>query len=236
MNGLQRVFRFLNRWFDRGVLLCFLLCFFLGAYCCYDVYRMYQGVQQESLLEHKPGSDKDVSRPIAGRMAGWLTIPDTGIDYPVMQGEDNLEYLNKDPYGEYSLSGSLFLDSRNQPDFSDDYSLIYGHHMEHGLLFGALDDYLDADYLTSHAQGSILIDGLPEKRFRIFAAVEADALEEKIFAPTEVPSSDTYAYVKEYARVLDVDHLPEDGAKLIAFSTCKYPDTAGRTIVVGYFL
>lgn len=43
-------------------------------------------------------------------MVAWLTIDDTKIDYPVMQGKDNTEYLNKDPYGDYALAGSIFLD------------------------------------------------------------------------------------------------------------------------------
>lgn len=78
-----------------------------------------------------------------------MTIDDTNIDYPVMQGEDNNEYLNKDPFGNYALSGSIFLDRRNNPEFKDYYSLIYGHHMEHGMMFGAIDEYLNEDYFNS---------------------------------------------------------------------------------------
>ena len=79
-------------------------------------------------------------------MVGWIVVDDTNIDYPVMQGYDNSQYLNLDPYGEYSLSGSIFLDSRNSSDFTDPYSIIYGHHMEYGKMFGAIDDYLDDQY------------------------------------------------------------------------------------------
>ncbi|MBR1845920.1 MAG: class B sortase, partial [Oscillospiraceae bacterium] len=63
-----------------------------------------------------------------------------------MQGETNGKYLNTDPYGEYSLSGSIFLDSRNAGDFSDSYSLVYGHHMADGMMFGALDAFFDEGY------------------------------------------------------------------------------------------
>lgn len=55
-----------------------------------------------------------------------------------MQGEDNMEYLNKDPYGDYSLSGSIYMDSRNTSDMSDDYLLLYGHHMENDYMFGSI--------------------------------------------------------------------------------------------------
>ena len=77
---------------------------------------------------------------------------------PVMQGKDNYEYLNKDPYGEFSLSGSIFLDARNDLDFEDDYSLIYGHHMEKGAMFGALDDFQDRAYFDQRRSGTIVTD------------------------------------------------------------------------------
>ena len=51
-------------------------------------------------------------------VAGWITIDDTHIDYPVVQGKDDMEYINKDVYGEFSLSGSIFLSCMNKKDFS----------------------------------------------------------------------------------------------------------------------
>ena len=71
------------------------------------------------------------------------------------RGKENYEYLNKDPYGEFSLSGSIFLDARNDPDFKDDYSLIYGHHMEKGAMFGALDDFQDRAYFDQRRSGTV---------------------------------------------------------------------------------
>ena len=46
-------------------------------------------------------------------VVGWITIFDTHISYPVVQGKDNQEYLNKDVFGKFSFSGSIFLDYRN---------------------------------------------------------------------------------------------------------------------------
>ena len=60
-------------------------------------------------------------------VVGWIKIFDTHISYPVVQGKDNQEYLNKDVFGEFSFSGSIFLDYRNACDFTDSYSIIYGH-------------------------------------------------------------------------------------------------------------
>ena len=150
------------RFFDRTVdNICMIVCLFvmiIGAYALYDSYMVYYDANDESLMQYKPklGEDVPAARAMLDDYVAWLTIDDTNIDYPVMQGEDNSEYLNKDPYGQYSLSGSLFLDSRNKYDFTDPYSLIYGHHMEYGSMFGALDDFVDEDYLRSHRTGKLI--------------------------------------------------------------------------------
>lgn len=230
---IEKFFRFLDLWYTRGMLLALGFCLFIGGYCIYDAVRLRQEVQESSGAEHQRVKQE---KPIVGNMVCWLSVPGTNIDYPVMQGKDNTEYLNTNPYGEYSLSGSLFLDSRNHSDFSDDYSLIYGHHMEQKLMFGALDDYLDDDFLLDHEYGSIRIQDQEEQEFQIFASMEVLATENRIFAPTEVTYQDTLDYVVDQARILDADAIPKRGERLIALSTCKYPDTAMRTVVVGYFL
>ena len=89
------------------------------------------------------GEGLDELRQINPDIRAWLTVDNTGIDYPVVQGADNLYYMSRDVFGESSLAGSIFLDSRNSPDLSDRYFIIYGHHMEKGLMFGDLDKFLD---------------------------------------------------------------------------------------------
>lgn len=80
---------------------------------------------------------------------GWLCIPDTAIDYPVMYTPNAPQkYLRRNFYGEYSQSGVPFLDYRCSPDSGD--LLIYGHNMKNGTMFSDLRKYLDADFLSSH--------------------------------------------------------------------------------------
>ncbi len=80
---------------------------------------------------------------------GWLCIPDTVVDYPVMHTPENPQkYLRRNFYGEYSQSGVPFLDYRCSPDNGD--LLIYGHNMKNGTMFSDLKKYLDADFLSSH--------------------------------------------------------------------------------------
>lgn len=80
---------------------------------------------------------------------GWLCIPDTAVNYPVMYTPNAPQkYLRRNFYGEYSQSGVPFLDYRCSPDSGD--LLIYGHNMKNGTMFSDLKKYLDADFLSSH--------------------------------------------------------------------------------------
>lgn len=232
MKRLKKIVRFLDNLTDKGMFLIFLLFFLIGMYALYDSYMVYKAANDESILKYKPGYEKDdPEKEIKGNMVAWLTMDDTSIDYPVMQGEDNSEYLNKDPYGEYSLSGSIFLDSRNTSDLTDEYSLIYGHHMEHDAMFGALDRYLEEDYFNEHRTGTLYV-GDEIYKIKLFAVLECAATQEEIFAPTEVSLAETEKYIKEKALYLD-ERAWDKEDRILALSTCKYPDTADRTVVIG---
>lgn len=74
---------------------------------------------------------------------GWVEIPGLAISYPVVQGTDNAYYLHHLFTGEYNSSGSIFADCHNQPDFTDQNTIIYGHNMKNGSMFGTLSRYQD---------------------------------------------------------------------------------------------
>lgn len=71
----------------------------------------------------------------------WIEIPGLEISYPVVQGRDNDYYLHHLITGENHKSGSIFMDFHNQEDLSDRNSIIYGHNMKDGSMFGTLDQY-----------------------------------------------------------------------------------------------
>lgn len=212
-------------------LLVFLFCllFFLaGVYGLYDSYLIYRQANDSSILKYKPGYEAELpEKEIQGNMVAWLTLEGTGIDYPVMQGENNFEYLNKNPYGEYSLSGSVFLDYRNHADFSDDYSLLYGHHMEKGYMFGELDLYRDSAFFAEHMEGNLHVNG-KDRKIRILAVLEVMATDEVIFNPSGSDREAVLGRIREAALL----SRKEKGEQLIALSTCRYPSTAERTVVI----
>lgn len=80
----------------------------------------------------------------------WLYMADTPIDYPVVQGEDNSYYLRRLLDGRSNSCGTLFIDYRNLPKLQDPNTLVYGHHMRNGSMFGMLTRYEQPGFFESH--------------------------------------------------------------------------------------
>lgn len=229
---MRTFWKTMNRAYEKTMLLIFIIALLICIYALYDTWYVFDHANDKSYLKFKPGVEEEngaVSEsPITSDMVGWITMDDTNIDYPIMQGEDNTAYLNKDPYGKFSLSGSIFLDSRNNSAFTDEYSLIYGHHMEYGVMFGALDDYLDEDYLNSHRHGQLLVgrDGKVMYELEAFYAMSADAKDDFIFNPENY--EELYAFLRE--KGMDIKH------RVLCLSTCAGDTSTTRIVVFAYIL
>jgi len=230
---LRKSIIFANKTIDRIVAIAMILLFLICLYAMVDAYMIYSGASDNSILSYKPktGNTDDLKK-LSKNAVAWLTIDGTRIDYPVMQGKTNEEYLNKDPFGEFSLSGSIFLDSRNSKTFSDDYSLVYGHHMEYGVMFGALDNYKDKKYFNEHTTGKLTVVNGKEYQITIFASCIAMATDKVIFDPPESVNSIRLKYLKKHALIYEPKEVNEQ-SKLIALSTCQSADSNERMIVFG---
>lgn len=156
---------------------------------------------------------------------GWITIDHTDIDYPIMQGKTNTEYLNRNPLGEMSLSGSIFLDSASKSDFSDPYSIIYGHHMVQGKMFGALDAYHDRGYLNKHATGTLKTRKGKTYSLKIVSCISISGKNQTVFDVQQNISDKK----KELIRLSP--ELAENNKKILALSTCQDTETDERTVV-----
>jgi sortase B len=212
-----------------------------GGFGLWDTWEIYQNAGlDDELLQYKPSGDGENPtleelRQITEDVWGWITVDGTNIDYPVVQGETNFTYLNRDVYGEFALTGSIFLDCRNANDFSDRYSLIYGHHMEGNVMFGELTNFVEEDYFESHETGKLYT---PEKTFSIvwFACIETDSLDKKMFYPenitTEASEEELLEYIQESAtQYRDIGVTASD--QLLALSTCSDASTDGRVLLIG---
>src|SRR5699024_6284321 len=84
-------------------------------------------------------------------VVGWITIDDTKIDYPIVQGKDNETYLNRNFFHEETRAGSIFMDYRNDVKSDENKNMIiYGHRMKDGTMFQQLTKYLDQTFVEEH--------------------------------------------------------------------------------------
>ncbi len=209
-----------------------------SGYALYDtVYTNQSAFSSWDLMQYRPTIEEgepgfEELQAINEDLRGWLTVYDTHIDYPVVQGENDLEYANKDVYGNSSLTGAIYLATANEPDGSDPYNLIYGHHMDNGAMFGDLDKFADGDFFAQHREGVFLTpQGVYD--LTIFAAVQTDAYEDTIYNVGAKRSGDLSA-LKAYiaAHAVQLDEAGLAGAtKIVALSTCASAETNGRLVV-----
>ena len=90
-------------------------------------------------------------------MKAWISIDGTKIDYPVMQSNDNAFYLNHDYKGNILRSGSIFMDYRNAPNFTNRHTILYGHDMRNDSMFGQLSNYANEEFATAHSTIEIMV-------------------------------------------------------------------------------
>lgn len=230
--------RILDSVVNFALLASLLILLLFGCYCLWDA-RQVSAVAMAAQYEvYKPSEESSLSfQELQARnhdVIGWLTIYGTGVDYPLLQGDDNWKYLNTDAEGNYSLSGAIFLDARNTPDFSDFNSIIHGHHMADGAMFGDLEKFADAAFFTSHPYGNLFVDG---RNFGVtfYAYLLADAYDALLYASpmtTQEEMDALRAHIEALARNLRQD-FPQDAEHLILLSTCSSDQTNGRSVLVG---
>ena len=222
-----------------GILILLMLSY--GMYSLWDTYKIYaNSFADEELLKFRPTDDgednptlKDLKK-LNPDVKAWIQVPKTNIDYPVVQGQDDMEYINKNVYGEFELSGAIFLSCLNKDDFSDPYNLVYGHNMKNGGMFADVADFTNKEYFETHQKGKLYLTDATRK-IRFFACMKVTAADAKIYHPDGYRKEnlkDLLDYIQANAvQYRDVNVADEDS--LIALSTCSEAETNGRVVLIG---
>lgn len=202
---------------------------------------------QTNALQADKSSEKDkYESPIdfekiqkdAPDVFSWLRIDGTDIDYPVVFREgNNSYYLRKNIHGEYDKNGSLFIEDYNKTDYNDPVTIIYGHHMSSGAMFGKLQEiYTNPETFKNHQKITVCT---PEKMliYRIFCAVPLDnshilyyhnfnnsLVFEKYF-------KDVFE-TRSLMAVFDENITISPGDKVLMLSTCFETDYSRRFVVM----
>ena len=164
---------------------------------------------------------------------GWISIEGTHIDYPLLQSEDNVKYLDHNAFGDYVVTGSIFLDYRFNANFTNFNTIIYGHHVPTGDMFGDIKKFTNKDFFDTHRYGTIYYNG-EEKELEIFGILEVDAYDMNIYRPLSDYIEENQAYyhylLSKATYKRDVSVTSED--KICLLSTCFLDVTNGRHILL----
>lgn len=160
---------------------------------------------------------------------GWLYIPDTSINYPVMQSGDNDFYLHHAYDGSSLKSGSIFLDYRCENRFMNPVNIVYGHNMRNGSMFAGVMKFADSAYFNSHRYGWI---STPETVYRIdfFSCAKADMNDELYDGSTSI--NEWLSHLNDVSVVWENADF-SGNERFISLSTCSYEFENARTILTG---
>lgn len=175
--------------------------------------------------------DLEALREVNGDVIGWVSIPDTALNYPILQGEDNEYYLERTWDLQKSSAGSIFMEQTNQPDFSDFHTLLYGHRMRDGSMFASLKHYNQKEHWSAHPYVYILTDG-GVFRYEIFSAYEAP-----VKSYTYVIGFEKEGVTEKFlehcvsSSVIDTGIVPTAEDRILTLSTCTGLGYQSRWVV-----
>lgn len=211
------------------------------GYKVYDIEKTYNDNQEEyddlveEVVENSQSNrniDFDKLREINPDVEGWIKYNGTHIDYPIVQGEDNSEYLNESFEGNNSSFGTLFIDSECSKPFDDFITIVYGHHMRNGSMFGDLKKLKDENYYKEHPELELYTEDKDcILEICAFLNEKADSDVYTINITNEKDKKDYINMIKELS-LYKTDTVITPNDKLVILSTCAYESNNARYIVV----
>lgn len=208
-----------------------------NAYSNLEEYAQVDATDNANLALSDLKVDWNGLQAINPDIVAWIYVPGTPINYPVVQGSDNEEYLHKafdGSTGWLASAGTIFLDASNSSDLSDQNNALYGHHMNDGSMFASLAGFESQDTFNDHRDIYVLT---PQGNYRLktFALVKTTGSD--AIVQTSFSSDASYqAYVQDK---LNRSVVSQNGDALSAadikqsmlFSTCEYSQNDGRAVL-----
>ena len=191
-------------------------------------------VEDDANLSTLASIDLKALREVNPDVVGWIYIPNSQINYPLMQGEDNTFYLEHTWEGNVNPYGSIFLESRNSPGLTDFNTILYGHNMLNGSMFAGLSNYAYQWHWEWNRYVYIVTDA-GVFRYEIFSSYFADvesATYGLSFHQLETRKN-FIAHALENSQI-DTGIIPEPTDRIITLSTCTGMGYESRRVVHAY--
>lgn len=166
-------------------------------------------------------------------VCAWIYSPDTVINYVVVQGEDNNNYLHHKLDGTYNASGTLFIDCECSPNFSGANTIIYGHNMKDGSMFASLHNYVDQSYYDAHP---IMYISTPagDYKLEIFSCFTCD-FDADTYTLSFASEAEYSAFLNKMVSQSNVktNFSVDSSERIVTLSTCTYEYDNARYVVMG---
>lgn len=168
---------------------------------------------------------------VNGDIVGWLRVPGTRIDYPVVQASNNDYYLRRNINKEWAIRGTVFMDYRSDSDAKELNTVIYGHNMKDGSMFGNLSKYKKLSFFEENPY--IEYDTPKEHtNWQIFSAYIYKA-EDDFFKATFKDKNEFSAYIRDCVNrsIYNTDVEVSDQDLILTLMTCTYEYDDARFVV-----
>ena len=160
---------------------------------------------------------------------GWLIVPGTKINYPVVQHSDNNYYLNHDFKHNYNSAGWIFMDYQNKLD--DQNIIIYGHHRHDDSMFGSIDSLFDKEFYKNNANEIIFVTEKELLTYTIFSVYKA-SVKDTYNQPNYNNLAKKIDKFKKNSQINFKEEINEN-SQIITISTCS-ANNIDRLVVHGY--
>ncbi|WP_295094278.1 class B sortase [Ruminococcus sp.] len=177
------------------------------------------------------------AKKVNNRVVGWISIPDTHIDFPIAQADDNDFYLHNGLDGTYNYElGCPFLDYRCEFDFSGFNSIVYAHHMTEQRMFADISLFTDSTFMKEHSKGYLTLhDRVYSVKFFAYLNVYPTAPVYHAIFMTAPDKKEYLEYIfkeAKYTQMTGIEELDEN-VNLLLLSTCTYEYNDARGVLVG---
>ena len=181
----------------------------------------------------KVSVDWNYLRSVNEDIAGWIRLDDSVVDYPFVYSPNNKYYLRRLMNGKYNRNGTIFVDYRNQRNFADRVTVLYGHHMHSGAMFADIEKYKEAGFYETHKVIQIFT---PDGKYEMLPAAGYVTTGTSSYIRLTFSDDEDYmGYInKFYEKSLfqsEVTIGPQD--RIILISTCSYEVDDGRFALIG---
>ena len=171
----------------------------------------------------KTSIDFDKLLAINSDIVGWIEIPGTVIDYPIVKGTDNEYYQYYTVEKEKLSAASIFMDYTNAGDFSDANTVVYGHNMKNGSMFHSIESYFEDGFYSAHSYMNVYSATGAKYKGEIFAVFSIAA--DYDYRNSYFENDDAFeAFITDMKSrsIINVGMEILPGDRIITLSTCSH--------------